>query len=168
MLRTERRIIDPFEGKPSRVVGTKYDLDHDPARAAPDVHRAVRSYDAGQYSILWNAPKARWQIVALFKGQVHLVRTWQDDEGGYLPLSMQIHDWLIRTSFDHNFGTRKPREVDRALRNRELAAEEKRESQIQSDLQYVRRDDRHVLNKIHAKWQKFGYPESWLAPARLR
>jgi len=127
-----------------------------------EAYLRVRTYDRGQYDVAFNISRARWQIVAWWEDKkrgrcLRLVRTWQDENGGYLPLSDRMHDYLVRTDFETSLGTRDGAKVARAIENQEADLKEKQERSVRDDIEHFKRDNRHVFNIIHSKWQKLGY-----------
>jgi hypothetical protein len=144
----------PGQTEVKGVIGFKYDYDHDPARIDPDTNRAVRTYDNGQFYLVYNKPRCRWQIVAVWRDTLRLVKTWETPEGDYLPISMKMFEWLKEGDLDIRFGTRDPVKVDRALRNLEQEREIRQEANIAHELADYQRYERHVLAHWHSKWQK--------------
>lgn len=136
------------------AVGFPYDPDWDPDKHCPDASRSIRAYDQGQYFIVFNRPRARWQLLARWRGGLRMVKTWEGDAGEYRPLTIKLYDWLVESSLDFNFGTRDAAKVSNELDYRMHKRKEQEDLRIAAEVRDYAKYERRTLAKLHSRWQK--------------
>lgn len=135
---------------------------HEPARrpmaVCPELVRGLHALDP-RLEVVFNKAKARWQVVALHKGKLRLVKTWEDDDGGYLPLTMKVYEWCAKTDLSRVLKTDNPHTQALLLEAQEQADREREQRRISDDIGHFMRDNANVLRRWHARWLKGGQHE---------
>lgn len=132
-----------------RVVGIYHrDRSWDPMVRDPFTTSRIRQFDAGQYDVAYNKAICRWQLVAAHEGQLRLVRNWESETGGYLPLNEKLYEWLVATDFSRAYGTRDPRKIAAKMLSEEQSAEYEREVRLIDDLKAFDREHRIIGNRV--------------------